>query len=245
VWPACRPQAGPHPILPPPHPRLSSGKRNPSTLAQQLWKPFHPYTMITAASVQLGVFRKRRRELPTPWMLMKLLPLHSSDQTDVRPAHSPRPSHTPIRPPQNILLSVSSSLCHTTDPSRRPLSHPPLLHSCRNSPPHDHSIALTNWHRCDLPFFWEPLLKPASPLPRHPHGAYGHYPRWHWHSLLLQHRSIRGICCRSFPVVPLRCPSQRRVRQGPFPLKTWQGGEIEPYALQGRHSRVCASSVYS
>jgi hypothetical protein len=30
----------------------------------------------------------------------------------------------------------------------------------------------------------------ASPPPRHPHGVYGHYHRWHWHSLLLQHRSI-------------------------------------------------------
>jgi hypothetical protein len=29
-----------------------------------------------------------------------------------------------------------------------------------------------------------------SPPPRHPHGVYGHYLRWHWHSLLLQHRSI-------------------------------------------------------
>jgi hypothetical protein len=56
-------------------------------------------------------------------------------------------------------------------------------------PPHDHSIALTNWHRCDLPF-WEHLLKPASPLPRHPYGVYGHYHRWHWLCLLLQHRSI-------------------------------------------------------
>jgi hypothetical protein len=27
-------------------------------------------------------------------------------------------------------------------------------------------------------------------LPRHLHGAYGHYHRWHWHSLLLQHWSI-------------------------------------------------------
>jgi hypothetical protein len=34
------------------------------------------------------------------------------------------------------------------------------------------------------------FLKPASPLPRHPHGAYGHYHRWHWHNLLLQHWSI-------------------------------------------------------
>jgi hypothetical protein len=32
---------------------------------------------------------------------------------------------------------------------------------------------------------------------------------------------------------PLRCQSQRRVRQGPFLVQTWQGGEIEPYALQG------------
>jgi hypothetical protein len=42
--------------------------------------------------------------------------------------------------------------------------------------------------------FWEHLLKPASPFPRHPHGVYGHYHRWHWHSLLLQHRSTPPLC---------------------------------------------------
>jgi len=56
------------------------------------------------------------------------------------------------------------------------------------------------------------LLKPASPLPHHLHGVYGHYHRWHWHSLLLQHRSIPQTIItplasvHPLPLSPCDCP---------------------------------------
>jgi hypothetical protein len=92
--------------------------------------------------VSLCLFVPRRRELPTPWMLMKLLPFHSSDQTDVRPTHSPRPSHTPIHHPQNIVLSASSSL---SQPRTQHVVHR-RTHLCCTAvamPTHDHSITIT------------------------------------------------------------------------------------------------------
>jgi hypothetical protein len=101
---------------------------------------------------------------------------------------------------------------HTTSSNRR-IFKTAVPHDLSSTaaalPPHDHSITLTNWHRCDLPF-WEHLLKPASPLPHHLHGVYGHY---HQHDMIVCSGSAitagTGIaCCFSTglsPAVPIGC----------------------------------------